>query len=249
MIVCRSKWEIDRIKRACDVVSGVLALLRRSAVPGRTTRELDRLAEDYIRGQGAVPAFKGYRGYPASICTSVNQQVVHGIPSDYALKEGDILGLDAGAVVDGYYGDAAVTVAIGAVTPELTRLLDTTRAALMRGIDQARPGNRVYDISHAIQSHAEGHGYSVVRDFVGHGIGTRLHEDPQVPNYGEPGKGKRLQAGMVLAIEPMVNTRGYEVRLLTDNWTVVTADGGYSAHFEHSVAVTGNGPCVLTEWE
>lgn len=249
MVVCRSKNEIAKIQRACDVVSGVLAAARKAAVPGATTRELDRIAEDYIRSCNAVPAFKGYRGYPATLCTSVNHQVVHGIPSDYVLKEGDILGIDAGAVMEGYYGDAAITIPIGEITDELKRLLETTRTALMKGIEQARPGNRVFDISYAVQHHAESHGYSVVRDFVGHGIGTHLHEDPQVPNYGEPGKGKRLREGMVLAIEPMVNTKGCEVRMLSDNWTVVTADGGYSAHFEHSVAILSDGPHILTEWE
>ncbi|MBI1744977.1 MAG: type I methionyl aminopeptidase [Acidobacteria bacterium] len=249
MVICRSKSEIAKIRRACDVVSGVLAEVRRAVNPGRTTRELDRVAEEYIISKGAFPAFKGYRGYPASICTSVNQQVVHGIPSDYALQAGDILGIDAGAVLDGYYGDAAITVPVGDIDGELINLLQITRAALMKGIDQARPGRRVFDISHAVQQHVESNGYSVVRDFVGHGIGTHLHEDPQVPNYGEPGKGKRLVEGMVLAIEPMVNTKGFEVKTLSDNWTVITADGGYSAHFEHSVAILSDGPAILTEWD
>lgn len=246
MIVCRSKAEIEKIQRSCRIVAEVLDRVSRMVEPGVTTKQLDSYAEELILKAGAAPAFKGYRGYPASICTSVNQQVVHGIPSDYRLKEGDIVGIDVGVVVDGYYGDAAVTVPVGEISDELKRLIRVTRDALERGIEQARANNRLYDISAAIQRHAEAHGFSVVREFVGHGIGTKLHEEPQVPNYGKPGTGPRLREGMVLAIEPMVNTGGWQVRVLPDNWTVVTVDGGFSAHFEHSVAITENGPLVLT---
>ncbi len=246
MIVCRSKAEIEKIRLSCRIVAEVLDRISRMVEPGITTRQLDSYAEDLILKAGAAPAFKGYRGYPASICTSVNQQVVHGIPSDYRLKEGDIVGIDVGVVKDGYYGDAAVTVPVGEISDELKRLIRVTRDALEKGIEQARANNRLYDISAAIQSHAEAHGFSVVREFVGHGIGTKLHEEPQVPNYGKPGTGPRLREGMVLAIEPMVNMGGWQVHILPDHWTVVTADGGFSAHFEHSVAITGNGPLVLT---
>lgn len=223
--------------------------VQRMVRPGITTRQLDRFAEDFVAKAGAKPAFKGYRGYPATLCTSVNHQVVHGIPSDYTLKEGDILGIDAGVVLDGYYGDAAVTVSVGEISDELKKLVRTTERALELGIQQAYVGNRLHDISHAIEHHAHENGYSVVRDFVGHGIGTALHEEPQVPNYGKAGTGPRLREGMVLAIEPMLNTKGHEVRILPDNWTVVTADGGYSAHFEHSIAITDNGPWVLTRMD
>jgi methionyl aminopeptidase len=249
MVYCRSKSELEKIRRSCAIVARLLAALQKLVAPGITTKELDRFAEDMIRREGAVPAFKGYRGFPATLCTSVNNEVVHGIPSNYRLKEGDILSLDAGVVLDGYYGDAAVTVPVGPISEALQRLLRVTRESLERGIEQARVGNRLHDISYAIQKYGEEHGYSVVRDFVGHGIGTKLHEDPQVPNYGKPGTGPRLREGMVLALEPMLNTKGYEVRILPDNWTVVTADGGYSAHFEHSIAITSNGPWVLTRLE
>lgn len=246
MIVCRSKAEIEKIRQSCRIVAEVLDRVSRMVEPGITTKQLDSYAEELILKAGAAPAFKGYRGYPASICTSVNQQVVHGIPSDYRLKEGDIVGIDVGVVMGGYYGDAAVTVPVGEISDELKRLIRVTRDALEKGIEQARANNRLYDISAAIQRHAEAHGFSVVREFVGHGIGTRLHEEPQVPNYGKPGTGPRLREGMVLAIEPMVNTGDWQVRILPDNWTVVTVDGGFSAHFEHSVAITENGPLVLT---
>ncbi len=233
--------------RAGLVVWNVLEELRQMVRPGMTTMELDQHAERRVAELGARPAFKGYRGYPAVLCTSINEEVVHGIPSPKrVLKEGDILSLDFGAEVDGYFGDAAVTVPVGRISAELERLLRTTRESLDRAIDQCRPGNRLGDISHAVQSWAERHGYSVVRELVGHGIGTRMHEDLQLPNYGEPGRGPRLREGMTLAIEPMVNSGGPGIRVLDDEWTAVSADGSYSAHFEHTVAVTAEGPWILT---
>ena len=246
MIVCRSAREIERLRAAGALVAEVLAEMRATAGPGVTTRELDGLAEARIRTAGGTPAFKGYHGYPASICASVNEQVIHGIPSDRKLVEGDILSIDVGAVLDGYVGDAAITVAIGAVSDQAARLLRVTEEALARGIEQARPGNRLHDISWAIQSCAEEAGYGVVREYVGHGIGRSMHEDPQVPNFGRAGSGPRLQAGMVLAIEPMINAGTASVELLDDGWTVVTADRSLSAHFEHTVAIREGGPEILT---
>ncbi|MBI4482558.1 MAG: type I methionyl aminopeptidase [Acidobacteria bacterium] len=246
MIICKSQKEMTKIREACQIVARLLKELRPLVRPGVTTKELDRFAEDFIQRAGARPAFKGYRGYPATLCTSVNEAVVHGIPNDYKLREGDIVGVDAGAIVDSYYGDAAVTFPVGTIVPEVERLLQVTRESLELGIQQVRVGNRVSDIGHRIQKYVQSFGYSVVRDFVGHGIGQALHEDPQVPNFGEPGRGPRLREGMVLAIEPMVNMKGPEVRILSDRWTAVTADGSYSAHFEHTVACTSNGPEVLT---
>ena len=213
---------------------------------GITTEELDRLAEEYIKRHGGIPAFKGYRGYPRSLCVSVNEEVVHGIPGKRKLKEGDIVSLDLGVLMDGYYGDAAITVPVGKVSELAKKLIKVTEEALYRGIEMARPGNRLSDISHAIQTHVEKAGFSVVREFVGHGIGKQLHEEPQVPNFGPPNRGPRLEPGMVLAIEPMVNTGTWEVRILPNGWTVVTADGGLSAHFEHTVAITDNGPEILS---
>ncbi len=213
---------------------------------GITTEELDRLAEEYIKRHGGIPAFKGYRGYPRSLCVSVNEEVVHGIPGKRRLKEGDIVSLDLGVLMDGYYGDAAITVPVGKVSELARKLIKVTEEALYRGIEMARPGNRLSDISHAIQTHVEKAGFSVVREFVGHGIGKQLHEEPQVPNFGPPNRGPRLEPGMVLAIEPMVNTGTWEVRILPNGWTVVTADGGLSAHFEHTVAITDNGPEILS---
>jgi len=208
---------------------------------------LDAFAEEFIRAAGAKPAFKGYRGYPGTLCTSVNEQVIHGIPSkDVVLREGDLLSIDVGALVDGFYGDAAVTVPVGTVRPEAERLMRVTEEALAFGIAEARPGNRLFDISSAIQRHVEKNGFSVVREFVGHGIGRSLHEDPQVPNFGERGRGPRIQSGMVLAIEPMVNAGGSKTVIQEDKWTAVTADGSLSAHFEHTIAVLDNGPKVLT---
>jgi len=234
------------MKKSNALVAAILEELRKKIKPGVKTIELDRLSEEMALKKGARPAFKGYRGYPYSLCTSVNSEVVHGMPSERELKEGDIISLDFGILNDGYYGDAAVTVPVGQVTPAAKRLLAVTEEALYRGIAEARAGNRIGDISAAIQGHAEAAGFSVVRDLVGHGIGRSLHEDPQVPNYGTSGRGIELKAGMVFAIEPMVNEGTYRVDVLRDGWTVVTADGKLSAHFEHSVAITENGPVVLS---
>lgn len=247
MIVLKSASEIAKMSLAGQIVADTLDELKRLVKPGISTQELDRFAEAFIMKRGAKPAFKGYRNFPASLCTSINEQVVHGIPSDRVLLEGDIIGLDLGAIVDGYYGDAAVTVPVGTINPKVEQFLKVTEEALYRGIEQVRCGNRLSDISNAVQSYVEAAGFSVVRDFVGHGIGRELHEEPQVPNFGKPGQGPRLKAGMVLAIEPMVNMGGSEVRILSDNWTAVTQDGSLSAHFEHTVAVTGDGPVILTQ--
>lgn len=248
MIVLKSKEEIEKIKRASRIVAEVLRTLRRTVKAGVSTAELDEVAERMIRDRDALPAFKGYRNFPATLCVSINDEVVHGIPSTKRiLKEGDIIGLDLGAIVEGYYGDSAITVAVGEVPEPIVRLLQVTEQSLYEGIGQAREGNRLSDISHAVQKHAEGAGFSVVTEFVGHGIGRALHEEPQVPNFGMPGKGPRLRTGMVLAIEPMVNMGRPEVRVLQDGWTAVTCDGSLSAHFEHTVAVSNEGPVILTE--
>ena len=228
------------------IVGETLALLRELAKPGVTTLELDRMAEEYIRAQGAIPAFKGYNGFPATLCTSVNEQVVHGIPGLRCLNTGDIISIDCGAVIDGYFGDAAVTLPIGEVGQDIQKLLRVTEESLMLGIAQAKIGNRLYDVSYAVQTHVEANGFSVVRDYVGHGIGRAMHEDPQIPNFGKPGRGPRLEVGMALAIEPMVNMGTYEVQTLQDHWTVVTKDNRASAHFEHTVAITENGLEILT---
>jgi methionyl aminopeptidase len=248
MIILKTSEEIEIMARASRVVAETLAMLRREVRPGITTDELDRLAEQFIRSHGGTPAFKGYRNYPKTLCASINDQVVHGIPSKRALKEGDIIGLDLGAIVDGFYGDSAVTVAVGKVSPRIAELLKVTEASLFAGIAQAVVGNRLSDISHAVQQHAEAAGFSVVTDFVGHGIGRQLHEEPQVPNYGKPGQGPRLQEGMVLAIEPMINMGKSGVRVLDDRWTAVTTDGSLSAHFEHTIAIQASGPPrILTQ--
>jgi methionyl aminopeptidase len=248
-IVCKSPGEIDKMRRAGRIVRQVLDTVREMVAPGVSTMDLERAAEKKIRELGAKPAFKGYYDYPCVLCTSVNQEVVHGIPSEKRmLKEGDIVSIDCGVVLDGYYGDSAITVPVGqAVTPELQKLLDVTRDSLYRGIDAMRIGNTIGDVGAAVQKLVEDNGFSVVREFVGHGIGTRLHEDPQLPNYGTPGHGTKLREGMVLAIEPMVNAGGPGVRVLEDKWTAVTEDGRPSAHFEHCVAVTKDGPLILTE--
>jgi len=251
MIVLRSRQEIELIRAACRIVADVLRRLTEVVAPGVSTAELDRLAEKWTREEGAVPAFKGYnvagRVYPSSLCVSINEEVVHGMPSPKrVLQEGDIVGLDYGAVYKGYYGDSAVTVAVGAVSESAERLMRVTRESLYCGIDNMRVGNRIRDISAAIQQHAEKHGYGVVRDFVGHGIGQRLHEEPQVPNYVAAGQNPRLKEGMVLAIEPMVCEGTHEVEVLADGWTAVTRDRRLAAHFEHSVAVTADGPEILT---
>ena len=249
MIVCKSPAEIERMAVANGLVARILAELAEVTSPGVTTRELDALAERRIAEAGARPAFKGYRGYPATLCASVNEQVVHGIPSDRPMKEGDIVSLDMGVVVDGFYGDSAITVGVGRIAPEADRLLRVTEEALGRAIDQVRAGARLSDIGHAVQAVVEANGFSVVREFVGHGIGAALHEEPQIPNYGEPGRGPRLAEGMVLAIEPMVNAGKPAVKVLADGWTAVTRDGSLSAHFEHTVAVTAGGARVLTRRE
>ncbi len=244
----QKSWsELQKMARACRIVVDTLDALEGAAVPGVSTKELDRIAREHIVKAGAKPAFLGYRGYPASLCVAVNEEVVHGIPGPRKLKQGDIVGLDLGCVVDGFYGDAARTVAVGRIGDEARRLMKVTLESLFAAIDLCRPGKRVGDLGHAVQSHAERHGYSVVREFVGHGIGTHLHEEPQVPNYGPPGRRERLVPGMCLAIEPMVNVGGAEVEVLQDGWTAVTKDKSLSAHFELSVAVTSFGPWILSE--
>ena len=248
MIILKTPDEIEIMARASRLVAETLAMLRREVRVGITTEELDRLAEQFIRSHGGTPAFKGYRNYPKTLCASINDQVVHGIPSRRALKEGDIIGLDLGAIVEGFYGDSAVTVAVGNVNPRVAELLRVTEESLYAGIAKAVVGNRLSDISHAVQRHAEAAGFSVVTDFVGHGIGRQLHEEPQVPNYGKPGQGPRLQEGMVLAIEPMINMGKSGVRVLDDRWTAVTTDGSLSAHFEHTIAIQSSGPPrILTQ--
>jgi methionyl aminopeptidase len=246
VITCRSSVELERLARVNGLVARVLSELMGVVAPGKTTRELDELAERRLREAGAVPAFKGYHGCPSTICASVNEQVIHGIPNDQPLNAGDILSIDLGAKLDGFFGDSAVTVPVGAVSPEAQRLLTVTKESLERAIAVVKAGARVHDIGAAVQEYVEAHGYSVVREFVGHGIGTSLHEEPQIPNYGTPGRGSRLAEGMVLAIEPMVNAGKPAVKVLSDGWTAVTKDGSLSAHFEHTVAVTEAGCRVLT---
>jgi len=246
MVILKSPGEIEKIRQSNVIVAEILEVLRQKIEPGTNTLTLDKISEKLALARTARPAFKGYRGYPYSLCTSVNQQVVHGFPSRHPLKEGDILSIDFGIFYNGYYGDAAITVPVGKVSEIAQRLMKTTKQALFLGIEQAVPGKRLSDISHAIQSHAESAGFSVVRKFVGHGIGKALHEDPQIPNYGKPGMGIRLKPGMVLAIEPMVNAGSYEVKTLEDGWTAVTKDGSLSAHFEHTVAITEDGPVILS---
>lgn len=246
MIVCRSSSEIEKLRRVNQLVAQVLAELRRMAAPGVTTEDIDRAAERLGRAEGAEPAFKGYHGYPATVCVSANEQVVHGIPSKRPLVEGDILSIDMGAKLDGFFGDCAVTVPIGRVSPEAIELLRVTEEALFHGIEAVKPGARVSDIGAAVQQHVEAHGFSVVREFVGHGIGTSLHEEPQIANYGPGGRGPRLAEGMVLAIEPMVNAGKPAVKVLSDGWTAVTRDGSLSAHFEHTVVVAATGREILT---
>jgi len=246
VIVRRSQGEIDKLRRVNQLVAGILAELRSMVAPGVTTADIDALAERRVREAGAEPAFKGYHGYPATVCASVNEQVVHGIPSSRPLTEGDILSLDMGAKLDGFFGDSAVTVPVGAIDAAAGDLLRVTEESLFKGIDAVRPGARVSDIGAAVQQHVESSGYSVVREFVGHGIGTSLHEDPQIANYGPAGRGPRLAEGMVIAIEPMVNAGKPAVKVLSDGWTAVTQDGSLSAHFEHTVVVTQDGSSILT---
>ncbi len=245
-IIYKSRGEIEQMRAAGQLVARVLEELRGMVRPGVTTAELDAVAERRIVEAGGVPSFKGYHGFPASICASVNEQVIHGIPSSRVLNDGDILSIDLGAILGGYHGDAAVTVAVGKVSERAAELLRVTEESLYKGIEQARVGKRLGDIGHAVQSHVEAHGFSVVREFVGHGIGTSMHEEPQIPNYGEPGRRERLVEGMVLAIEPMINIGKPAVKILSDGWTAVTRDGSLSAHFEHTVAVTASGPMILT---
>ncbi|ATY83714.1 type I methionyl aminopeptidase [Kyrpidia spormannii] len=246
MIVSKSKAELEWMREAGRIVALALKETAQAVEPGITTRELDRIAEHVIRRNGAIPSFKGYHGYPASICASVNEELVHGIPGDRKLVEGDIVSIDIGAQYHGYHGDAAITVPVGSISEEARRLLDVTEASLYKGIEKAVVGNRLSDISHAVQVYVEQHGFSVVRDYVGHGVGQEMHEDPQIPNFGPPGHGPRLKPGMVLAIEPMVNAGSYHVKTLPDNWTVVTVDGSLAAHFEHTVAITEGEPEILT---
>lgn len=246
MIIIKSDREIGLMREAGRIVALALEKMKEVLQPGMTTADLDRIAEEIIKGNGARPLFKGYGGFPANICTSVNEEVVHGIPSLRLLKSGDIISIDIGAEKNGYCGDAAVTLAVGDVDPEALRLLEVTKTCLEKGIEQAKEGNRLSDISHAVQVHAESNGFSVVREYVGHGIGREMHEDPKVPNYGAPGRGPRLSEGMVLAIEPMINMGTHQVEVLQDGWTVVTRDRKLSAHFEHTVAITANGPEILT---
>jgi len=250
VIVCRSQSELDRMREAGRLVGEVLTELAVNVAPGVSTGDLDALAEKRIRQAGATPAFKGYHGYPAAICASINDEVIHGIPSGRRLlQRGDIISLDVGASLDGYFGDSAITLPVGSVSEQAATLLRVTEEALHKAIEQVRPGGRVSDISAAVQRHVESHGFSVVREFVGHGIGQKMHEEPQVPNYGEPGRGPRLAEGMVLAIEPMVNAGKAAVKVLGDGWTAVTRDGSLSAHFEHTVAVTAGEPWILTARE
>ncbi len=249
MIILKTAEEIKVMERAARLVAETLQALIREVRPGVSTDDLDHLAEQSIRDGGGIPAFKGYRSYPKTLCVSVNEEVVHGIPSKRTLKEGDIVGMDLGAIIEGFYGDSAVTIAVGEVDPKVAELLRVTQESLYKGIEKATVGNRLSDISHAVQRHAESAGFSVVTEFVGHGIGRQLHEEPQVPNYGRPGQGPRLQVGMVLAIEPMINMGSAAVKILDDRWTAVTKDGSLSAHFEHTIAIEAAGPRILTARE
>jgi methionyl aminopeptidase len=248
MIQLKTPEEIDRMAAAGRILARCHEILRSKARPGVTTEELDAAAERFIRSQGAEPAFKGYRGFPGSICASPNSMVVHGIPGAYELKRGDILSIDIGVVLDGWVADAAITHPIGNVTPIAGRLLATTRAALFDAVEECRAGNRLGDVSHAVQTRVEADGFAVIRSLVGHGIGRSMHEDPQIPNFGEPGTGPELEEGMVLAIEPMVNVGTHHVRMGQDNWAVYSQDGSLAAHFEHTVAITADGPRILTPW-
>ena len=248
MIKLKTPDEIEQMAAAGRILARCHAILRSKARPGVTTGDLDAAAERFIRSQGAEPAFKGYRGFPGSICASPNSMVVHGIPGPYELQRGDILSIDIGVVLDGWVADAAITHAIGNPTPIAGRLLTTTRTALFDAVEQTRVGNRLGDVSHAVQARVEGDGFAVIRSLVGHGIGREMHEDPQIPNFGDPGTGPELEEGMVLAIEPMVNVGTHHVRMGQDNWAVYSQDGSLAAHFEHTVAVTADGPRILTPW-
>jgi methionyl aminopeptidase len=246
MIIRKSKTEIAKMRAAGLIVARVLKHLEEIVEPGMTTRDLDREAEKMIEGAGAYPTFRGYHGYPASICTSINDEVVHGIPGNRKLREGDIVGIDCGATLEGYVGDSAITVPVGEISEPVKRLLEVTRQSLFKAIEKCEVGNRLGDVCNAVQSHVEPLGYSVVRNYCGHGIGRAMHEEPQVPNYGRPGTGPILREGLVIAIEPMINLGHEDVKVLPDGWTVITMDGRPSAHFEHTVAITGEGPQILT---
>jgi methionyl aminopeptidase len=247
MITLKTPRELDLMRKAGSITAQILEEMVQMAKPGVSTGEIDKYAEKRIKDLGALPAFKGYNGFPGCVCISLNDEVVHGIPSPKrVLKDGDIVGLDFGVIYQGWYGDSARTAVVGKVKPEIQKLVDVTRESLYKGIEQCHEGNRVFDIGHAVQNYVEGFGFSVVREFVGHGIGRALHEDPQIPNYGPKGKGLLLKVGMVLAIEPMINAGGHEVKVLSDGWTAVTVDKSFSAHFEHTVAITPKGPEILT---
>jgi len=246
VIEIKSSREIEQLKKSNAIVAEIFEKLKKTVASGVTTRELDRIAEEMILKRGAIPAFKGYRNYPATLCVSINEEVVHGIPGPRRLKEGDIVSIDVGVNLNGYFGDAAITLPVGEIDQKAKRLMEVTEKALQIGIEMARVGNRLYDISHAIQKWVESNGFSVVRDFVGHGIGKSLHEEPQIPNFGSAGQGPRLEKGMVFALEPMVNEGTHEVKILSDGWTVVTADGKRSAHFEHTIAITDGKAEILS---
>ena len=246
MIIGKSKRELEKMRAAGQLVGRVLAHLRTLVEPGIMTMDVDRIAEKMIRDAGALPTFKGYNGFPYSICASVNEQIVHGFPSNYKLKDGDIFSIDIGATLEGFVGDTATTVPVGNVTEDRLQLIRVTEECLQRAIEQCRPGKHLGDIGWAVQEHAEANGYSIVRDYVGHGIGRRMHEDPQIPNYGRPGLGPKIKSGYVFAVEPMVNLGSYHTKVLADGWTVVTVDGQPSAHVEHTIAITDDGPEVLT---
>lgn len=246
MIILKSKYEIQLIKSSCEIVGCVIEELKKHIAPGITLKQLETIARDLILRRGGIPAFLGYRGFPGNICTSVNQTVVHGIPDGRKLKDGDIVSIDIGVKKNGYYGDAATTIGVGNISNKARNIIDVTKKALGIGLDKARPGNRLSDISHAIQTFVESKGYGVVRDFVGHGIGSSLHEDPQIPNFGEPDRGPKLKPGMTFAIEPMVNEGSWEVEVQKDGWTVLTKDRKLSAHFEHVVVITEGSPEILT---
>lgn len=247
MIIIKSNKEIDFMRESGKIVAETHEILKKAIKPGITTKELDKIAEANIKKYNAEPSFKGYHGYTGSVCASINEEVVHGIPGEKQLKDGDIISIDIGAFYKGYHADAAKTHGVGAISDEDKKLIEVTRESFYKGIEFAKLGYRLSDISHAIQLYVENNGFSIVRDFVGHGIGSKLHEDPQIPNYGPPGKGPRLQEGMVLAIEPMVNAGSYHVKILSDGWTSVTIDGKKSAHYEHTIAITGEEPLILTK--
>ena len=246
MVYIRTPKEIDKIAKSCQIVADTLIMLEPYVIPGTRVNQLDQMAEDYIRSRGARPAFKGYMGFPATLCVSIDNAVVHGIPGDNILQEGQIVGVDCGAELEGYYGDHAKSFSIGKISKEKQKLIDVTRDSLMNAIKKAKPGNYVGDIGNAVQTYAESHGFSVVRELVGHGIGTQLHEDPQIPNYGQAKQGYRLRSGMCIAIEPMINAGNKEVFTAKDGWTIMTKDGQASAHFEHTIAITDQGPKILS---